>query len=797
MNIISSFLLTIFLLFNLQLVSAFVVKDIQVKGLQNIKQETFLALLPVKVNDEFDSEESSKVITRLYNTKLFNNIKISKIGDTLVFKVVERQIIASVSVKGNDDINSTKMNEILKSQGIIKGQRFDEANVVLLVASLKEQYIIQGKNSVDVEYTVEQLPSNRVKLNITIDEGENSQFRSIKFVGNNNVSSSKLLGSLPISKRELFSFMTQNHKYSKEKITNSLEIIKEIYNDLGYAKAVVKSHNISKSPVNNHVNTVFVIEEGLVYRLNEVNLAGNLVVPKEELMKYISVKKGERYSKSKLLKISMKIVNYLGDKGYTFSKVEPKEQFNDEKNEVDITFYVTPGRSMYLRRLIFTGNHKTSEISLRKLFLQKEGALVSNSKIAESLRKINNLRYITSAKVASREVVLGTNNQMDIVIAIEESIMADLQAQIGFSSNGVQIMAGINAYNLLGEGKSGGVNFKYDRSGIGVSLDYSNPFFTDSGIRQSSSVYWRKTTFQRVDNDKKTPDNSGVPGLNVVQPKSLYSSYGMNSLGFTHNYGIPISNNLQLSLGMHLSHKDIIKTDPNKPLVLQYQNYVNKYGDKYTLADIQSGITYESLDRFPFPNSGIKFDTTAAISVPLVKHGRYYTLSSELQIYRELYREFVLGIGMTVKYVNSYSSKERPPFFAFYHAGGAVPEGQVRGYESGSLGPVDANNTVMGGNLLLNGTVALYFPEPISGTSYRVSAFYDVGNTYQTYSNIDGTQAGRYLGTHRVRRLRHSIGIAGEWLTPFGPIKLSFAWALNADKNDITTIPALSFMTGI
>jgi outer membrane protein insertion porin family len=54
----------------------------------------------------------------------------------------------------------------------------------------------------------------------------------------------------------------------------------------------------------------------------------------------------------------------------------------------------------------------------------------------------------------------------------------------------------------------------------------------------------------------------------------------------------------------------------------------------------------------------------------------------------------------------------------------------------------------------------------------RVAAFFDIGNVF---SSVDTFDAGE---------LRYSVGLAGLWVSPFGPIVLSIAAPLNAKSGD-------------
>lgn len=761
--------------------SSFKVRKIQVNGLYKIKKDTFLDASLIKVGDYFSTSMSSKIIKELYRTGFYESIRIAVSGNTLIFDVVEKKTIANIKFYGNKEVASDMFSQALKSSGLIKGRMFDYASLEAIEQSLKAQYSMRGRKNVVIETKTEDLPRNRVAVEIIIDEGDANEIRHIRIIGNKNISAKRLKDELPISNQGLFTYFTKSAEYSGEKVNHALEIITHYYQDRGYPKIKVVSHSVNRVPNYNHVNVTIKIDEGDIYTIKGTRFAGNLVVPENILQKYITVRKGDVYSRKEIFKIISNLSEELNEKGYTFSVIEPKYEFDDKKKEILITFYVNPGRAHYVRRVIFIGNHKTSDAVLRREMLQLEGALYSVSRFNESIRKIRNLRYVQDVQ-HDVKAVLGTNNQVDIIVTISESHIAEIQGQAGYAGNGPELKLGVNHHNVFGNGKSAGFNFQYNNWGQQYSLDYHDPYFSESGISQSSSVSYTKS------NTKK----------NAVGKSFGVSAYTMNSKAFSMGYSIPLTSRSNISIGATVKHNDIVKlSGKNTKLAKELDNYVNIFGDKFTQLNFNSGYSYQNYDQFPFPNSGMQISLGATINRPLSKYGKYYKLSGELVFYQPLFKGLVLGLSGAVKYADTYSSKEKVPFFEFYRAGGANYEGQVRGFEVASLGPRDSNGEAMGGNLLINGTAALIFPEPLSGKSFRTSLFFDIGNVYQTYSDIvNNNKTAKYKGAIDTDRLRYSVGVGVEWITPFGPIRLSFAYPLNKHKNDNISIPALSFMSG-
>jgi outer membrane protein insertion porin family len=117
-------------------------------------------------------------------------------------------------------------------------------------------------------------------------------------------------------------------------------------------------------------------------------------------------------------------------------------------------------------------------------------------------------------------------------------------------------------------------------------------------------------------------------------------------------------------------------------------------------------------------------------------------------------------------------------------AGG--PE-SVRGYRESRLGPKDNFGNPYGGNMKVAARAELLFPIPDKWKSTtRVSLFYDIGNVFSTghvnFTGRDGVTPVSY--DFEYDKLKHSTGVAVQWLAPLGIFRFSYAIPLNAYAGD-------------
>ena len=185
-----------------------------------------------------------------------------------------------------------------------------------------------------------------------------------------------------------------------------------------------------------------------------------------------------------------------------------------------------------------------------------------------------------------------------------------------------------------------------------------------------------------------------------------------------------------------------------------------------------------------FPNKGVLQRLTGEASVPGLDL-QFYKLEYKHAWYKEVFRDTTLLLNGELGYAGSYGGDEYP-FFKNFYIGGV---NSVRGYDNGAIGPrdIDVNTNqdfAIGGTKRVLANAEIFIPVPLlkNSSQFRLSAFFDAGNVY-------GDKESFSLG-----ELRYSTGVGVSWFSPFGPLKLVFAKALNEKENDQTQ--SLQFQLG-
>jgi len=730
----------------------FVVRGIKVTGLQRVSTGTVLNYIPVQIGEEIGPNSTPQIIRTLYETGFFQSVSLERQGNILVVNVVERATIGSITVVGNKEIPSDKMKLFLKEMGLVKGRVFQKSSLERLEKELKQAYTGRGKYNSRIDTKISQLTDNRVAITITVSEGRVSRIKEIKIIGNHDYGSNELIPEFALSTSNLFTYFTKKDQYSKAGMDASLEALRSFYLDRGYLKFQVVSSQVLLSPDRKDVYINIHVEEGPQYRFEGYALVGKTVIAKEKLAPLVQVKKGDVFSRKKVTETISSIGLALGDIGFGFPAINAEPRIDEEHQTVFINFVIEPGRHVYVRRIKFHGNTKTGDYVLRSVIRQHEGGLLSLHNIKESERQLRVLGYLKNVDIKTTPVP-STNNQVDLDVQVEEAPSAEASASIGYGTNGYQFNTAVNQHNFLGTGRSMGAAFNASKWGQNYSINYYNPFYTNTGIGRGASVY-----FSRVD-----PTN-----LNV-------STYSSNRYGGDINYNFPLGDTSGFQLGYGYQDVDIKSVG----LVIPIQNFVSLYGRHFQEVRLSSGWSRNTYDQMPYPNRGFNQQATAIAALPATSQSlTYFKTAYQAHMYQPLIKGWILSIIGNVGYGNSFN-KDGLPFFENYYAGGTALPGQVRGYDSFSLGPLDNMGNALGANLLLNGSAGLILPYPFSRDNVRTSIFSDVGNVYS--SGLPFGLSGSPSGP-----LRYSAGVSLEWRSPFGPLAFSVAKALNAQPTDQT-----------
>ena len=744
---------------------AFVVEDIELQGLQRLEAATVFTHLPVEVGEDFDVARTNALVRTLFQSQLFSDVEVSRRGNVLVVKVVERPAITDISYAGLEIIKEDTLDEVLEQAGVAPGRIFNQPLLDQLHDEITQQYHAIGYYNVEVTVNVQEQDGNRVEISINVVEGEPALIRQVHIVGNVSYTEERLLDLFESSEPAWYDILNNTGKYSKLQLSGDLERLQTFYLNRGFLKFRVDSAQISLSPDREGIYVTVHIDEGQRYVVREVALSGVFIVSEEDLTALLVIKAGEFFSNARAQASSAFLTARLGEEGYAFAKVNPVTNLDEDKGEVDLNFFIDPGQRVYVRRIDVVGNQTTQDEVLRRELRQIEGSWLSTPKLERSRRRLQRLPYIDSVNI-EQERVPGTNDQVDIKIAVSERLAGNFTAGAGFSSGqGLTLSAGVEQENFFGSGNRVGLHFDNSETSTRYSFDFHNPYYTINGVSRSFGV-----STSRV-------DTAGTSQRSEYESRDFLSYLG---------YGIPISDDSVFSFTTRFQKINFDITNSSSRLVQKFliendgecrytssidpENLSSCSASYYNLSLVGS-FAYDTRDRSLFTRAGSLRQVSASGAVP-GSGLEYYTLNYRQEEYVALTEDLSASFSIDTAYGDGYGGTNDLPFAQKFVTGGPR---SVRGYRLNTLAPRDEHDNPFGGNLKLNYSLELTFPMPfIDEANLRGALFLDSGYVFQEARDFD------------LAEMRGSVGIGMAWLSPLGGLSMSLSVPINDHETDRT-----------
>ncbi|MBL0085983.1 MAG: outer membrane protein assembly factor BamA [Ideonella sp.] len=721
----------------------FVLSDIRVEGLQRTDPGTVFAALPFRVGDTYTDDKAAAALRALFATGLFKDVRIELDGKVAIVIVEERPVIQSVTFVGLKEFDKDILVKSLKDAGIGESLPFDKALIDRAEQEIKRQYLSRSLYGAEVVTTITPTERNRVNVTFTMTEGDAAKISDIHIIGAKAFSESTLKDLMDLTPGGWLTWYTKNDRYSRAKLNADLETIRTHYLNRGYLEFNITSTQVTISPDKQDISITITVQEGQPYVVTAVKLQGDFLGKDDEFRNLVFIRPGQPYRAAEVTNTTKAFTDRFGIYGYAFARVEAKPEIDRETGQVALTLVAEPQRRVYVRRIDVAGNTRTRDEVVRREFRQLESSWYDGQRIKLSRERVDRLGYFKDVGVDTNEVA-NSPDQVDLVVGVTEKPTGNLQLGLTFSqTDKFAIAASIKQDNVFGSGNYLGVEVntsKYQRSLVFSSVD---PYFTVDGISRSIDLFYRTSR----------PYNS------------LGDQYQITNPGGSVRFGVPFTEYDTVFFGVGLEQTNIGATAgiPN-----QYFDYRFRYGPTSTSLPLTVGWARDQRDSALTPSAGkfqrVNLEWSAAGDV------RYLRSNLQYQQYFPVWSKMTLMVNGELGYGKGLGGRPYPVFKNFY--GGGL--GSVRVFEQGSLGVIDPTGAYIGGASRLNFNSELYFPVPGTGNdkSLRIFAFADAGNVWREGERINASS------------LRSSAGLGLSWISPVGPLKLSWGVPLRSQPTD-------------
>lgn len=723
-------------------VKAEIVNSLVVEGNTRVTEETIAIYGKINIGENYNESNLNEILTNLYSTDLFQNVKVSLKNNILKIIVEEYPIINEIIIVGE---KRNSISEQIKKLIQLKEKRsFIKSFLVSDIDIIKKLYSSIGYNFAEVEIKVNEFGNNKLDLLIDIKRGNLSKIKSISFIGDKKIRSNRLKDITASEEHKFWKILSKNTKFNQNLINLDLRLLENYYKSIGYynVKVVSQTANLKED---GNIDLIYSIDAGDRFIINKIItnpdpvLDKAIFIPLKEKFKKVI---GEYYSPFTVKKLLEDIDELIAKNNLQFIEHNVEEIVSGK--EITIKFNIFEGEKVLVERINILGNNVTNENVIRSELLLDEGDPYTNLAIEKSIAKIKSRNIFGDVQY---NVKTGSKNDLKIIdVKVEERPTGEISAGAGIGTDGGTIAFDISENNWLGEGKRVKFGMELDEETVTGELNYSNPNYDFLG--NAINYYLSSSSNDKPDQGyENTIISSGV-GTSFEQYKDVYTS-----------------------LGLAFSYDDL-RTDGSASASLKKQS------GEFSEIAANYGIRYDKRNRAFMPTKGsiINFGQTIPIYADAPFIGNTFAIST----YKELNENVVGASKLFLTSIHGINNED-----VRISKRKNLSSNRLRGFKRNKVGPKDGSDHV-GGNYAASLNFEANLPNLLPESSKAdVSAFLDFGNIWGV--DYDKT-------IDESNKLRSSTGVALNWMSPLGPI--SFVLSTNLSKASTDETESFKFNLG-
>jgi len=710
-------------------------EKIIIKGNERISNETILVFSEIQDNKSLDENSINEILKKLYKSGFFKDVTVKIENNSLTIDVLENPIIQTVFIEG---IKRKKTEESLYEILSLKNRSSYNSTLIkkdeaAILSFLKDDGYYFSK----VTSSYQDLGDNKIDLFYKIELGEKSKISKISFIGDKKFKDSTLKNIIISEEYKFWKFLS-GKKYLNENLINyDKRLLDNFYKNKGFFNVVIES-SFANYLGNDEFEIIYNISSGNKFYFNEFNLNLPLDYDRanfQQLDNIFKKLKGENYSLNSIDNILKEIDKIVLNEQFEFLNSTVNESIKD--NLINLTFDIEESEKFYVDKINILGNNVTREEVIRNNLLVDEGDAFNELLQTRTLNNLRGLNFFS--KVESEILNIDNENKKIINITVEEKPTGEIMAGAGVGTNGGTVSFGVSENNFLGRGIEFASNISVSDESLKGIISMNNPNY--KGSNRSLSTSLESTITDRLKN----------------------FGYKSNKTGFSVGSGFEFYDDLYWNTGVS-SYVEKLETDNTASASMKKQE--GSYFDTF----FNQTFSYDKRDQRYKTSDG--YISRFSQNIPLISESYTLTNTYDYKIYNEWLDENVFSIGFFGKTANSLAGKDIKLSDRLF-----LPSSKLRGFESGKVGPKDGADFI-GGNYATSINIATSLSQILPNSqNTNFSIFFDAANVWGIdYSSSLSDES----------KIRSSIGIALDYLTPIGPLSFSLSEPITKGKNDIT-----------
>ncbi len=728
-----NFYIFIFFLFSKYVIS----KPINFDGLSKLNLNDLQSITSVDISKkDLEIYEVNNLIKELTLSDLIYEVSYKETSDYFSIIIKEADLIENIFINNNVWIKENLIleNLISKNKYILT-----KDNVESDIKIIKNIYKSKGFQNILVTAKVERFSQDRVNLIYDIQEGKQQKINVIKFVGNTFFSNNYLNSIIKSQSIKFYNIFKSgsNLNYSTFEFDKNLIISK--YRNDGYADIKV-SYSLEKSNLNNNI-LYFYIEEGerlkinnLLYDFEDNSLNKSIKELSLQLEKELN--KNNSYYNSYLIDEYLEIYNLKLQSNNIYNKVIDVNVSNNNEG-IDIVFFDKKSTPVIINKIDITGNSITKNNTIRSKITFEPGEYLNDYKLKNLSKNLKRYPYIKDVLIET-----SVNDQIaDININIDEETKTGniLLAGTFNADTGAGLTLGIEDKNIFGSGNSLSSNFSANSEDLKFDINYVQYPLLNPNLTNTYTIFNQEYDYTNSFGYKAS--NRGV-GYFINFKQSEEISYG-SGIDYESFKGHSAINNTSSSINDNIGN---------------FQNYRLKFS-----------IKYDTSNDFYNPSDGTINSFNLTISPNNISDNAYYKFQVSNKNYRTLNKsKNFIFLNNNYGYAKSLNGKLKT--IDAFGLGGL----NFKGFDYKGIGPYDGK-VYLGGNEFFTSTIgygsSFIFDEK---DNINIKFFLTTGSIWNSdyaTSDID---------------LRTSVGTSFDFITPIGPISLSYASPIEKNNSDKT-----------
>ncbi len=718
------------------------IAKIEIRGNQKTDSGAIMRQIKSQAGDVYAAGQLRDDIKNIFKMGYFEDVQL-EVADTeqgreVTFVLTEKAVIGRVNLAGNKEMEEKEIKDVLSvhPNTILSTKEMQNS-----VENIKKLYKEKGFYNTEVTAKLDYPKPERVNIQFAITEGVKVYIKEIRIAGNTAFSEKELKKVMATSEKGLLSWITESGRLKRDILDQDRSRIGAFYHNQGYIEAQVGEPEVTRE--GEWLFVTFNVSEGDRYRVGTIDLAGDLIEDKNDLLEQVKLGEEKFFSRQVLREDVMRLTDRYAEHGYAFAEVNPRLQKNPDLKRMDVMIDVRKGSLVHVNRIIIKGNSRTRDKVIRREVQLKEGAIFDATAMRKSTEKLQRLEYFEEVNINPEPTV--QDDLMDVIVDVKEKPTGTFSVGAGYSSvDHLSFMGEVSQNNFMGKGQRVSLAANLSSASTRFNFSFTEPHLDDSKLLFGFDAYnWRRE----------------------------YDDYTKDSNGGALRFGYPVWEKWRLFWGYGFDDTQLSDLKPTAAQVIRDSANIN------TTSYIRLGAARDTRNRLSDTSKGALHNVSVKHAGGVIGGDSSFTkweastswffpwtgVPGLKEINRPWFNDTVLHLKGAAGYAIENEEGKLPVYEKFYLGG----LNTIRGFDSSKISPLDpGTGERIGGEKMWYMNAEWIFPIA-QEIGLKGVAFFDAGNVYTDSETWD------------VGYLKKAVGLGFRWLSPMGPLRLE--WGYNID----------------